>query len=88
VVDINLDVDNLSNKAYYETQNFFESRVAPVLGRGTDSRHAGLSDWRYRRRDASPRGKIAANDANDANGRLSSIDAPVVIRVIRGYFYW
>ena len=28
-VDINLDVDNLSNKAYYETQNFFESRVAP-----------------------------------------------------------
>ena len=28
-VDFNLDVDNLSNKAYYETQNFFESRVAP-----------------------------------------------------------
>jgi TonB-dependent receptor-like protein/carboxypeptidase family protein len=28
-LDFNLDIDNFSNKAYYETQNFFESRVAP-----------------------------------------------------------
>jgi outer membrane receptor protein involved in Fe transport len=28
-VDFNLAVDNLLNKRYYETQNFFESRVRP-----------------------------------------------------------
>jgi len=28
-VDLNLDVANLTNKRYYETQNFFESRVSP-----------------------------------------------------------
>ena len=29
-VDINFAVDNLLNKRYYETQNFFESRVTPT----------------------------------------------------------
>lgn len=28
-VDVNLSVDNLTDKRYFETQNFFESRVAP-----------------------------------------------------------
>ena len=28
-VDLNVGVDNLTNKAYYETQNYFESRVTP-----------------------------------------------------------
>jgi outer membrane receptor protein involved in Fe transport len=28
-VDFNLSIDNLTNKRYLETQNFFESRVAP-----------------------------------------------------------
>ncbi|NNE64963.1 MAG: TonB-dependent receptor [Pyrinomonadaceae bacterium] len=29
-VDLNFSVDNLFNKSYYETQNFFESRVTPT----------------------------------------------------------
>src|SRR5262245_16019284 len=28
-LDLNLDIDNLTNKSYYETQNYFESRVTP-----------------------------------------------------------
>lgn len=28
-LDFNLSVDNLTNKRYFETQNFFESRIAP-----------------------------------------------------------
>lgn len=28
-VDLNVSVDNLTNKRYFETQNYFESRVAP-----------------------------------------------------------
>jgi hypothetical protein len=28
-VELNFGVDNLTNRAYYETQNYFESRVAP-----------------------------------------------------------
>jgi hypothetical protein len=32
-VDFNLDIDNLTNKHYYETQNFFESRVGPSTER-------------------------------------------------------
>lgn len=28
-VDFNLSLDNLTNKRYYETQNYFESRIAP-----------------------------------------------------------
>ena len=28
-LDFNFDVDNLTNKTYYETQNYFESRVSP-----------------------------------------------------------
>ena len=28
-MEFNLSVDNLTNRAYYETQNYFESRVAP-----------------------------------------------------------
>jgi outer membrane receptor protein involved in Fe transport len=28
-VDFNLSVDNLTNKTYYETQNYFESRLSP-----------------------------------------------------------
>jgi outer membrane receptor protein involved in Fe transport len=27
---LNFDIDNLTNKVYYETQNFFESRVSPA----------------------------------------------------------
>lgn len=29
-IDLNIDIDNLANKRYYETQNFFESRVSPT----------------------------------------------------------
>jgi outer membrane receptor protein involved in Fe transport len=29
VVDVNLSLDNLLNRDYYETQNYFESRVTP-----------------------------------------------------------
>jgi outer membrane receptor protein involved in Fe transport len=29
-VDFNLGMDNLANKVYYETQNYFESRVTPT----------------------------------------------------------
>src|SRR5262249_4050223 len=29
-VDMNLDIDNVANKRYYETQNFFESRTSPT----------------------------------------------------------
>jgi len=32
-VDLNFSIDNLLNKKYFETQNFFESRIAP----GVDS---------------------------------------------------
>jgi len=28
-VDLNFSVDNLTNRDYYETQNYFESRVTP-----------------------------------------------------------
>ena len=28
-VELNLSVDNLTNRGYYETQNYFESRVCP-----------------------------------------------------------
>ncbi|HKR15090.1 MAG TPA: hypothetical protein VJT15_23695, partial [Pyrinomonadaceae bacterium] len=28
-VDFNLSIDNLANKKYFETQNFFESRLRP-----------------------------------------------------------
>lgn len=30
VMDLNFSVDNLLNKKYYETQNFFESRICPT----------------------------------------------------------
>ena len=29
-IDLNLDIDNVTNKVYYETQNYFESRVSPM----------------------------------------------------------
>jgi hypothetical protein len=29
-IELNLSVDNLSNRDYYETQNYFESRVSPL----------------------------------------------------------
>lgn len=35
-VELNCSVDNLSNRDYYETQNYFESRVtpdAPIIAR-------------------------------------------------------
>jgi outer membrane receptor protein involved in Fe transport len=28
-IDLNLAIDNVANKKYYETQNYFESRVTP-----------------------------------------------------------
>jgi outer membrane receptor protein involved in Fe transport len=28
-LDLNLDIDNLTSKTYYETQNYFESRTSP-----------------------------------------------------------
>ena len=33
-IDFNLDVDNLTDKVYYETQNYFESRVSPTAPAG------------------------------------------------------
>ena len=47
-VDLNLGIDNLTDKRYYETQNFFESRVrpgAPVIARihGTPGYPIGVS---------------------------------------------
>ena len=35
-IELNLSVDNLTNRDFYETQNYFESRVtplAPIVGR-------------------------------------------------------
>lgn len=32
VLDLNFSVDNLLNKKYYETQNYFESRICPTCG--------------------------------------------------------
>ena len=35
-IEFNLSLDNLTNRDYYETQNFFDSRVtplAPIVGR-------------------------------------------------------
>jgi outer membrane receptor protein involved in Fe transport len=35
-IELNLSFDNLTNRDYYETQNYFESRVtpdAPIVGR-------------------------------------------------------
>jgi outer membrane receptor protein involved in Fe transport len=29
-VDLNVGIENLTDKHYYETQNFFESRVSPT----------------------------------------------------------
>ena len=29
-VEFNLSIDNVGNRAYYETQNYFESRVSPL----------------------------------------------------------
>jgi outer membrane receptor protein involved in Fe transport len=29
-IELNLAVDNLNNKRYYETQNYLESRIAPT----------------------------------------------------------
>lgn len=29
-MDLHIDIDNLTNKSYYETQNYFESRVSPL----------------------------------------------------------
>jgi outer membrane receptor protein involved in Fe transport len=29
-VDLNFSIDNLLNKQYFETQNFFESRICPT----------------------------------------------------------
>src|SRR5262249_9168585 len=29
-LDFNVDIDNVTNKACYETQNYFESRVSPT----------------------------------------------------------
>ncbi len=29
-VELNFSVDNLTNRDYYETQNYFESRIAPL----------------------------------------------------------
>ncbi len=29
-LDLNFDIDNLAGKTYYETQNYFESRVSPA----------------------------------------------------------
>ena len=51
----NLSIDNLNNKRYYETQNFFNSRVtptAPVEARvhGTPGYPAGFTTgitWRF-----------------------------------------
>jgi hypothetical protein len=47
-VDVNVDVDNLTNKQYYETQNYLESRVtptAPVVARihGTPAYPIGVT---------------------------------------------
>ena len=43
-VELNLSFDNLTNRDYYETQNYFDSRVTPdAPDRGPHPRHAGLS---------------------------------------------
>jgi outer membrane receptor protein involved in Fe transport len=47
-MELSLDVDNLTNKRYYETQNYFESRVtrtAPVVARihGTPAYPIGVT---------------------------------------------
>jgi outer membrane receptor protein involved in Fe transport len=47
-IDVNLDIDNLTDKQYYETQNYLESRVtptAPVVARihGTPAYPIGMT---------------------------------------------
>jgi outer membrane receptor protein involved in Fe transport len=41
-IELNLSLDNLTNRDYYETQNYLESRVtSDGSGRGPDSRYSG-----------------------------------------------
>ena len=59
-VELNLSLDNLTNRDYYETQNYFESRVTPGCARrGADSRHAGVSA------DGRGRSDVPAQVGND-----------------------
>src|SRR5262245_2960240 len=52
LVDFNLSIDNLTDKRYFETQNYFESRVSPgAESARAHSRYAGPSRRRQRRID-------------------------------------
>ena len=52
-VDFNLSIDNFTNKRYFETQNYFESRVspaAPIIARihGTPGYSIGFTAGTFR----------------------------------------
>jgi hypothetical protein len=45
--DFKLPIDNLTDKGYFETQNYLESRVSPGEEARAHSRYAGLSRRRH-----------------------------------------
>jgi hypothetical protein len=45
--DFNLPIDNLTDKRYFETQNYLESGVSPGEEARAHSRYAGLSRRRH-----------------------------------------
>ena len=51
ILDLNFSVDNLLNKKYYETQNFFESRVCSTCDIASHPRYTGLPANGKRRDD-------------------------------------
>jgi hypothetical protein len=47
-LECNLSIDNLTNKHYYETQNFFNSRISPTAPAGSPrTRNTRLPGWGY-----------------------------------------
>ena len=48
-LDLNVEIDNLTDKIYYETQNYFESRVSrDSAGNRAYTRNAWLPVWFHR----------------------------------------
>ena len=57
-VEFNLALDNLTNRDYYETQNYFESRLPGQDAAVAHSRHARISADRGRGTYLPPEGQI------------------------------
>ena len=59
-IELSLGLDNLTNRDYYETQNYFESRVnIRRTSSRANSRHTGISTYSSRGRDAAFWWKVA-----------------------------